>query len=79
LEEVHDPLAAVGGDLLATVSAFLDNGGSVEGTARALFVHANTVRYRLRKAQELVDLDMSTPRDALVTRIALVLGRTRSL
>lgn len=79
LEEVHDPLAEAGGDLLTTVGAFLDSGGSVEGTARALFVHANTVRYRLRKVHELVDLDLSTPRDALVTRIALVLGRTRTL
>ncbi len=79
LEEVHGPLAEAGGDLLETVCAFLDSGGSVEGTARALFVHANTVRYRLRKVQDLIGLDITTTRDAQVTRIALVLGRTHSL
>jgi hypothetical protein len=79
LEEVHGPLAEAGGDLLTTAAAFLDSGGSVEGTARSLFVHANTVRYRLRKVHDLVGLDLLTERDAQVTRIALVLGRTQTL
>jgi len=79
LSEVYGPLAGAGGDLLTTTAAFLDAGGSVEGTARDLFVHANTVRYRLKKVNDLVGLDLSQPRDAQVTRIALVLGRTQSL
>ena len=42
------------GDVLVeTVSAFLDAGGALEATARALFVHANTVRYRLRRVAEV--------------------------
>jgi DNA-binding PucR family transcriptional regulator len=72
-------LSDAGGDLLETVAAFLDSGGSIEGTARALYVHANTVRYRLRKVHELVGLDMLQPRDAQVARTAIVLGRTQSL
>jgi hypothetical protein len=79
LSEVYGPLAQAGGDLLATAAAYLDAGGSVEGTARDLFVHANTVRYRIRKVHDLVGLDLSRPRDAQVTRISLVLGRTQSL
>jgi hypothetical protein len=79
LSDVYGPLAESGGDLLDTVAAFLDAGGSLEGTARALFVHANTVRYRLRKVQELVDLDLGQPRDAHVARITLVIGRTQNL
>jgi DNA-binding PucR family transcriptional regulator len=79
LEEVYGPLATVGGDLLMTASAFLDSGGSLEGTARALYVHANTVRYRLRKVVELVNLDLTEPRDAQVARVAFVIGRTREL
>ncbi len=39
--------------LLETVAAFLDTGGALEATARALFVHANTVRYRLRRVAEV--------------------------
>ena len=46
---------------LDTVSAFLDHGGSIEGTARAMFVHANTVRYRLRRAAEITGLSPTTP------------------
>jgi hypothetical protein len=79
VEDVHTPLSDAGGDLLETVAAFLDAGGSLEGAARALYVHANTVRYRLRKVHELVGLDMLRTRDAQVARTALVLGRTQSL
>lgn len=75
LEEVHTPLEQAGGDLLLTATAFLDGGSSVEGTARALFVHANTVRYRLRRVLEVVGYDLLTPRDAQVVRLALTLGR----
>lgn len=79
LEETYNTLAAAGGDLLETAAAYLDAGGSVEGTARALFLHPNTVRYRLRKVTDLLGLDLSQPRDAQVTRVALTLGRTSSL
>ena len=79
LEEVHDRLAAAGGDLLVTAGAFLDSGCSLEGTARVLYVHANTVRYRLRKILDLVGLDLADPRDAQVVRVAFVIGRTQSL
>lgn len=77
LEEVHQPLAAAGGDLLRTAATFLDGGGSVEGTGRMLFLHPNTVRYRLRKVLDTLGYDVTQPRDAQVVRIALVLGRSR--
>ena len=74
LEEVYRPLQELGGDVLATVEAYLDGGGSVEATARALFVHANTVRYRLRRAAETVGLSPLTPRDAFTLQIAVRIG-----
>jgi len=77
--EIHTPLAEAGGDLLTTVAALLECGGSIEATARALFVHANTVRYRLKKVLDLVGLDVLQPRDAQVARTALVIGRTQTL
>ncbi len=79
LERVWGPLDAAGGDLLGTASTFLDTGGSLEGTARLLYVHANTVRYRLRKIDDLLGLDLMQARDAHVIRVALVLGRTHPL
>jgi DNA-binding PucR family transcriptional regulator len=75
VQEVFRPLAEAGSSVLETVTAFLDHGGSVEGTARAMFVHANTVRYRLRRAAEVTGLSPGDPRHAYTYRVALTLGR----
>ena len=52
--------------------------GSLEATARELFVHANTVRYRLRRITDLTGWDPLVPRDAFVLHCALVAGRLAS-
>jgi hypothetical protein len=71
----YTPLEEAGGDLLATLSAFLEASGSIEGAARVLFVHANTVRYRLRRVADVTGLVATEPRGAFALRIALCLGR----
>jgi hypothetical protein len=68
LREHHSP------ELLATLWAYLDNGRSLEGTARELFVHPNTVRYRLKRITELLGWDPTSPRDAFVLHAALIVG-----
>lgn len=73
--EVYQPLAEAGGDLLETLVEFLDQGGSIEATARGRFIHPNTVRYRLRRIQEVTGYAPGDPRDAYVLRLALTLGR----
>ncbi|WP_028922376.1 PucR family transcriptional regulator [Pseudonocardia acaciae] len=75
ISDVCEPLASAGGELRRTLAAYLDGGGALESCARALFVHANTVRYRLRRVSEVTGLDPTRPRDALVLRIALIVGR----
>ncbi len=75
VQEIYLPLLEADDPTLDTVSAFLDHGGSIEGTARAMFVHANTVRYRLRRAAEITGLSVSDARHAYTYRIALTLGR----
>ncbi|WP_194288542.1 PucR family transcriptional regulator, partial [Ornithinicoccus halotolerans] len=75
VERVYRPLATEGTVLLETGSAYLEAGGSLEATARTLFVHANTVRYRLRRIAETVGLDLTRPRDAWIVRVALAYGR----
>jgi hypothetical protein len=75
---VYNPLVEAGSATLDTVSAFLDHGGSIEATARAVFVHANTVRYRLRRAADMTGLTATNPRDAYTYRVALTLGRLQS-
>jgi sugar diacid utilization regulator len=75
VQDVFVPLLEAGDPTLDTVSAYLDHGGSIEATARAMFVHANTVRYRLRRASEITGLTVSDPRQAYTYRVALTLGR----
>ncbi|MVA77468.1 PucR family transcriptional regulator [Auraticoccus sp. F435] len=73
--DVYGPLAAVNGDLLDTLTTFLDCGSSMEATARALFVHPNTVRYRLRRIHQVTGFSPTDPRESYVLRVALTLGR----
>jgi hypothetical protein len=75
VEDVYLPLLGARGALVETLTAYFAAGGSLEGAARTLFVHANTVRYRLRQCAELTGFAPGTPRDALVLQIALILGR----
>jgi DNA-binding PucR family transcriptional regulator len=75
IESVYKPLIAAGDVLVETVAAFLDAGGALEATARVLFVHANTVRYRLRRVAEVCGEVPTDARGALTLRVALVLGR----
>jgi DNA-binding PucR family transcriptional regulator len=46
-------------ELLATVEAYLDNDGNVAATAKRLFTHRHTVRYRLERVRELCGHDVS--------------------
>jgi hypothetical protein len=73
--DVHAVLVQAGGDLIETVSAYLEQAGSLEGAARLLFVHPNTVRYRLRRVTDLTGVAPTTARGAFVMRLALGLGR----
>lgn len=73
--EVVEPLTTAGGELHRTLASYLDGGGALESCARALFVHPNTVRYRLRRVTEVTGRDPTNPRDSLVLRIALIVGR----
>ena len=75
VEDVYRPLAEAGDVLMETVAVFLDTGGALEATARALFVHANTVRYRLRRAADVCGQAPTDARGALTLRLALMLGR----
>ncbi|MGN0063330.1 MAG: PucR family transcriptional regulator [Nocardioides sp.] len=75
VEEVYMLLADGKETLLETLSTWLELGSSIEATARALFVHPNTVRYRLGQVAEITGLSPGQPRDAFTLHIALVLGQ----
>lgn len=74
-EHLVAPLAAAGSGLADTLDAYLDCGGAVETCARQLFVHPNTVRYRLKRIAEVTGRDPTQSRDAYVLRVAATVGR----
>jgi hypothetical protein len=75
VDAVVTPLAAAGGELLTTLAAYVEGGGGLEACARALYVHPNTVRYRLRRVAEVTGHSPTDARDAFVLHTALVVSR----
>jgi DNA-binding PucR family transcriptional regulator len=73
--DVMGPLADAGPTLVETLDAFLDSGGAIEACARKLFVHPNTVRYRLKRITDFTGRDPTQPRDAYVLRVAATVGQ----
>lgn len=73
--EVMRPLGDAGPALTETLDAYLDAGGAIEACARQLFVHPNTVRYRLKRIADFTGRDPTLPRDAYVLRVASTVGR----
>lgn len=75
LKNIYRPLVSAGNGLLETLNSYLQLGHSLEAAARELFVHSNTVRYRLRRVCDVTGWDPLIPREAFVLQTALVVGR----
>lgn len=64
------------GEAIQTLTVWLEEGGSTASTARRLYLHRNTVRYRIAKIERALGLDLTVPD----TRLALLLAcRARSI
>lgn len=59
-------------EILITVNKFLENNLNVSETSRQLYIHRNTLVYRIEKLQKAVGLDMRVFDDALTFKIALM-------
>ncbi|GAA1289429.1 PucR family transcriptional regulator [Streptomyces javensis] len=87
VEAGHDPLGALaeleeydrrrGTALLDSVDRYLAAGEDARLAARQLHVHPNTLRYRLRRAQEITGLDLSDPAAMFDIRLRLRLRALR--
>jgi hypothetical protein len=69
-ESLLAPLREGGGELLATLSAYLDHESGIAATANALGLHRNTVMVRIRRVQELLGIDMTDPEARLALHLA---------
>lgn len=61
-------------ETLATVQQFLDNNLNVSETSRQLFVHRNTLVYRIEKLHQATGLDIRTFEDAMTFKIAMMVS-----
>lgn len=59
-------------EILTTVNKFLENNLNVSETSRQLYIHRNTLVYRIEKLQKAIGLDMRVFEDALTFKIALM-------
>ena len=62
---------AHGGDLVASLRAFLDHNARWESAAAELFVHRHTLRYRMRKVEELTGRDLDHPHERMEFWLAI--------
>jgi len=60
-----------GGELLKSLEAFLEQNGQWEKAARDLFCHRHTLRYRIRRVEQLTGRDLSSARDRIEFWLAL--------
>ena len=60
-----------GGGLVQTLEAYLDLGGGMQEIADRLFIHRNSLIYRLRRIEELTGRVLADPHDRLLLHLAL--------
>jgi purine catabolism regulator len=60
-----------GGELMRSLEAFIECNGQWEAAARRLYCHRHTLRYRIRKIEELTGRDLTSARDRIEFWLAL--------
>ena len=63
------------GTFVPTLIAYLDNNRHLVATSKALFLHRNTVKYRLERCHEILRLDLSQASVAINVRLSLKIMR----
>ena len=63
-------------ETLFTINKFFENNLNVSETSRKLFVHRNTLVYRLKKIKKLTGLDLREFDDAIIFKVALMVRKS---
>jgi DNA-binding PucR family transcriptional regulator len=71
LGPLEDSSGEYGDELMRSLEAFIEQNGQWERAARALFCHRHTLRYRIRRVEQLTGRDLSTARDRIEFWLAL--------
>ena len=72
LQTLIDDDLARDGSLLPSVEEYLDRFGDVRAAAAALHIHPNTLRYRIRRAEQVLDMQLSNAQDRLLLQVELL-------
>lgn len=59
-------------EAMSTINKFLENNLNISETARQMYVHRNTLVYRLERIQKAIGLDIRTFDDAMIFKIAVM-------
>ena len=70
-----NPIESLDQETLFTISKFFENNLNVSETSRKLFVHRNTLVYRLEKIKKLTGLDLREFDHAIVFKVALMVKK----
>jgi PucR family transcriptional regulator, purine catabolism regulatory protein len=71
LGPLEDASGEYGDELLRSLEAFIEQNGQWEKAARELYCHRHTLRYRIRRVEELTGRDLSSARDRIEFWLAL--------
>lgn len=71
LAPIEDGEGAYGGELMRSLEAFIESNGQWERAARRLFCHRHTLRYRIRRVEELTGRSLDSARDRIDFWLAL--------
>ncbi|MGX7023304.1 PucR family transcriptional regulator [Vagococcus hydrophili] len=74
LKELAFPSESMYIELRKTLKTFLNNQCEITKTANELFIHRNTVKYRIDNCEEILGLDITSPENSLNLRLALELS-----
>ena len=70
-----NPIDSLDKETLAIIDKFFENNLNISETSRKLFVHRNTLVYRLGKIKKLTDLDLREFDQAIVFKVALMVKK----
>jgi purine catabolism regulator len=78
-EEILGPLLSYEGgrELIHTLEAYFEHNGNLSQTAEDLFIHRNTLIYRMERIAGITDLDLDKPETRLAVQLALHIYRMR--
>ena len=71
LSPLEEASGEYGDELIRSLEAFIEQNGQWEKAARELFCHRHTLRYRIRRVEQLTGRDLSNARDRIEFWLAL--------